>query len=325
MKYSAWLHTAAAAGLSILSGCLWAQSWPGRPVHVIVPYAPGGGVDVVARVVVPYYARAWGQPVIVDNKPGAGGHVGAEMVAKSAPDGFALMMTASGQAAGPALYKKLNYDPVNDLVGIAGVVAAPNVLVVHPNVSAKTLAEFIALAKASPGKLNYGSTGVGSGPQLGFEMLKAMAGIDVVHVPYKGDGPLYPALLANEVQAGILPPQTAIPHMNTGRVKAIAVTSAARFRPLPDLPTFAEAGVPGYEYIAWVGVFAPAGTPRAILDRINADTQKTLADPEFTNKYLPQWGQEAMTLSASGFHARYLADIEKSKKIVRDARIPQID
>ena len=316
----------AAALLSAVSLGAAAQTWPAKPVHILVAYAAGGSTDVVARVFAPYYQRAWGQPVIIDNRPGAGGQIGAEAVAKSPPDGFLLLMTsAGGQAAGPALYRKLNYDPVKDLVGVAPMGGAPNIFVVNPAVAATSFRDFIALARQNPGKLNYGSTGVGSGPQLAFEMLKSAAGIDVVHVPYKGDGPLHPALIANEVQAAIISPQLALAQVKAGKLRALATTGSSRYSALPDLPTIAEQGFPGVEYAPWVGLFAPAATPREIVNRVNAETAKIMTDPEIVKTYLPQWGLDPMVMSADAFHARYLSEIETFKRVVREAKIPLID
>ena len=316
----------AAASLMTVSLGAAAQSWPGKPVHIVIAYAAGGSTDVVGRVFATYYQRYWGQPVIIDNRPGAGGQIGAEAVAKSAPDGLNLLMTsAGGQAAGPALYRKLNYDPVRDVVGVSPMGGAPNIFVVNPTLPAANFNDFIAFARKNPGKLNYGSTGVGSGPQLAFEMLNAAAKLEVVHVPYKGDGPLYPALISNEVQAAIVSPQLALPQIKSGKIRALATSGTARYSAFPDLPTIAELGFPSVEYTPWVGLFAPAATPREIVNRINADTARIMQDPEIVNKYMPDWGLDPLPMSADAFHKRYLSEIENFKRVVREAKIPLIE
>lgn len=320
------LSSFAATLLISVSMSASAQIWPTRPVHIVIAYAAGGSTDVVGRVFATYYQRAWGQPVIIDNRPGAGGQIGAEAVAKSAPDGLTILLTsAGGQAAGPALYRKLNYDPVKDLVGVSPMGGAPNIFVVNPSVPAANFNEFLALARKNPGKLNYGSTGVGSGPQLAFEMLNAAAKIDVVHVPYKGDGPLYPALISNEVQAAIISPQLALAQIKSGKIRALATSGSTRYSAVPNLPTIAEMGFPSVEYAPWVGLFAPAATPREIINRINADTARTMQDPEIVNTHMPQWGLDPMPMSAEAFHTRYLSEIETFKRVVREAKIPLID
>jgi tripartite-type tricarboxylate transporter receptor subunit TctC len=315
-----------AAFLMMVSLTAGAQNWPARPVHIVIAYAAGGSTDVVGRVFAPYYQRYWGQPVIIDNRPGAGGQIGAEAVAKSAPDGLTLLMTsAGGQAAGPALYRKLNYDPVKDVVGVAPMGGAPNIFVINPSLPVANFNDFIALARKNPGKLNYGSTGVGSGPQLAFEMLNSAAKIEVVHIPYKGDGPLYPALISNEVQAAIISPQLALAQIKSGKIRALATSGTTRYSAVPDLPTIAELGFPSVEYVPWVGLFAPAATPREIINRINADTARIMQEPEIVNKYMPDWGLDPMAMPADAFHRRYLSEIETFKRVVREAKIPLID
>ena len=322
---SGFKRCAVLAFIAFAAGNGWGQSWPSKPVRLVVPFAPGGSTDLMARVLAPMYSRIWGQPVIIENRLGAGGHIGAEMVARSAPDGLILLMTSSNQAAGPALYKKLNYDPVRDLAPISGLIVAPSIVVANLDLPVKSLADFIALAKAQPGKFNYGSSGVGSSPQFAFEFLKSVTGIDVVHIPFNGDGPLYPALISDQVQIGIFAPQAAMPYIKSGRIRPLAVTSTTRFAPFPDLPPAAESGAPGFEHLAWVGLFAAAGTPRSLTGKISADTAQIMQDPEVVNKHLPAWGVSAMPLSPEAFTARYMSDIERFTRIAREARIPQTD
>jgi tripartite-type tricarboxylate transporter receptor subunit TctC len=291
----------------------------------VVPYAAGGAVDAMARVFAQKYADAWGQPVVVENRPGAGGNIGSEVVAKAPPDGHTWLLNTSGQAIAPSLYRKLNYDALKDLAPVTTYVAAALILVVPPQVPATTVKELIALAKAQPGKLNFGSTGIGSGPHLAQEMFKSMAGIDVVHVPYKGDAPLFPALFANEVQFAVVPSQTALAHVKAGKVRVLAVTNARRSAALPEVPTVAEAGgLAGYEFGGWTGLFTTGGTPREVIRRIAEETSKLMRAPDVT-KYFPLWGVESYHLGTEDFTARYLSDIEKYARIIREARIAQVD
>ena len=303
-----------------------AQAWPQKPIHLIVPYAAGGAIDSIARTFGPFFSRDWGQPVLVENRPGAGGHLGAEALAKSAPDGYTLMVTSmGGQAAGPALYKKLNYDPVKDVVAVSPVGWSPNILVVNPTLPVTTFNDFIALARQGTGKLNYGSTGVGSGPNLSFEMLKAAASVNLEHVPYKGDALLQLAIVANEVQAAILTPTSIMTQIKAGKLRALATTGKTRWSGLPDLPSIAEGGFPSVVYAPSVGFLAPGGTPRDIVNRINAETAKGANDPEMVKTFYPRWGLDPEIMAADAFHARYISEIETFKKVVRDAKIPQID
>ena len=300
-----------------------AQSFPSKPVRLIVPYAAGGAVDAMARAFGQKYTDIWGQTVIVENRAGAGGNIGSDAVAKSAPDGYTLLLNTSGQAVAPALYKRLTYDAVKDLAPIAGTVSSALILVAPLQSSATSVKEFIALARAQPGKLNYGSTGIGSGPHLSQEMFKSMAGIEIVHVPYKGDAPLFPALFTNEVQLGVVPSQTALAHIKAGKLRVLAVTNARRSSALADVPTVGES-LPGYEFGGWTALFAQGGTPRDVIRRIAADTTKMLAAPEVTVFY-PRWGVELFNLNTEDMTARYLADIEKYSKIIREAKIAQVE
>ncbi len=324
MKSTMSSRTVAAAALALFACAATAQNFPAKPIRYVVPYAAGGAVDAMARVFAQRYAEAWGQPVLVENRAGAGGNIGSEVVAKAAPDGHTWLINTSGQAIAPALYRKLNYDAVKDLAPVATYVAAALIVVTPLQVPVNSIKDLIALARAQPGKLNFGSTGIGSGPHLAQELFKSMAGIDVVHVPYKGDAPLFPALFTNEVQFAVVPSQTALAHIRAGKVRVLAITNAKRSSALPDVPTVAEAGLPGYEFGGWTGLFATGGTSRDIIRRIVDETAKLMQAPE-VQKYFPAWGVEPDFRGTEEFTARYHADIDKYVRIIRDAKIPQVD
>jgi tripartite-type tricarboxylate transporter receptor subunit TctC len=245
------------AGVLLFSGACgaWAQSFPTKAVRIVVPYPAGGAVDVMARVFAQKFSEAWSQPVIVENRAGAGGNVGAELVAKSAPDGYTWLMNTSGQAIAPGLYKRLNYDPLKDLTPITQLVTTSLVLVTSLKVPANSPKELIALIGAQPGKVNFGSTGIGSAPHLNGEMFKAAAKLEVTHIPYKGYQQLFPALFANEVQYAFVPPQTGLPIIRSGKVRPLAVSGTRRASALPDVPTMTESGVPEVQYNGWIGFF----------------------------------------------------------------------
>ncbi|MFM9967747.1 MAG: tripartite tricarboxylate transporter substrate binding protein [Burkholderiales bacterium] len=309
-----------------LVGCLIAasasaQSYPVKPVRIVVPLAAGGGVDNVARAFAQKYSEAWKQPVIVENRPGAGNIIGAEHVAKSAPDGYTLLASSSSLASNAVLFKKLPFDAVKDFAPVTQFIATQLFLAMNPKVPANNVRELIAYAKAQPGKLNYGSTGIGSGAHLISEMLKIDTGIDVVHVPYKGDAPLMPALLGGEIQFGFLTASAVLPHVKTGRLRALAVSGRTRVGSAPDLPTMMEAGVPTFEFESWIGLFAPAGTPLDIQNAISAETARALKDADMIAR-LPGWGGDAVGSRPEAFAARYRGDIAKLGKVVSEARIP---
>ena len=310
--------------LTLTAASAAAQSWPSKPVRMVVPYAAGGAVDAMARVFGQKYSEVLAQPVVIDHRPGAGGNIGSELVAKSAPDGYTWLVNTGGQAIAPALYRKLNYDAVKELAPVASWVAGALLLVTPPQVPVNSLKELLALAKSQPGKLNYGSTGIGGSPHLAQEMLKSMAGLDVVHVPYKGDAALFPALFTNEVQFGVVPSQTALAHVKSGKVRVLAVTMAKRSTSLPDVPTMDEAGVPGFEYSGYTALWVQGGTPRDIVRRISDETARVAKMPDVV-KYYGVWGVEPFYLGTEAFNARYLADIEKFRKLIREANIPQVD
>jgi tripartite-type tricarboxylate transporter receptor subunit TctC len=304
--------------------CALSQAWPTKPVRLVVPYAAGGATDTYARYFGIKFSEAWGQQVIIENRPGAGGNIGSAVVAKATPDGYTLLLNTSGQAIAPGLYRKLSYDPVKELQPVAMLVRSVQVLVVNPGVPAGSVGELVALAKAQPGKLNFGSTGIGSGPHLAGELFRALAGVNIVHVPYKGDSALTPALLAGEVQMSFLPSQAALPQVRSGKLRALGVASATRSPYLPEVPSVAEAGVAGYDLSTWAGFFAPGGTPRDIVQKISGETLRMLKMPD-VQKTLANWGVENAAMAVEGFEVRYRADIDKFAKLIRDAGIPQED
>ena len=255
----------------------FAQGFPSKPVHVIVPFPPGGGADALARVMGPYLTKIWGQPVVVENRPGASGHIGADFVANSPADGYTLLMSSTAS---------LTEKNVSQFAPITLVSASPYVIVVNPKVQAKTIGELVALAKKNPGKLTYGSSGTGAASHLSAELFKSLAGIEMLHVPYKGTGQAVTDLVAGQIDAMFAPAQTVMGHVHAGRLRALAVTSAKRASTLPDLPTVAEAGVPGYAAVGWFGLLAPAATPRDIVARISADANRVLNDPDVKQKLL---------------------------------------
>ncbi len=284
-------HRSLALPLLVVALCLAAgeaaaQQYPSRPIRFIVPFAPGGGADVIARSLSDRLAQSLGQPVLVENKPGAGATVGADLVAKSAPDGYTLLYGTPGpQIINPYLMKKLPYDPVNDFAPISRLVVVPNLLVVHPGVPAKTVQELIDLAKAKPNAINFGSAGIGATSHLSGELFKAAAGIQIVHVPYKGTGAALQDLLAGNIQMAIDSIPVYLPYLKSGALRALAVSTPMRSPVLPDLPTIADT-LPGFDASAMNYVAARAGTPRPIVDRLNRELNALLAMPEVRDRLL---------------------------------------
>lgn len=279
------LQSLLAATLSIACGLAAAQSYPSKPVRLIVPYAPGGATDIIARAAAIELAKTLGQAVTVDNRPGAGGNLGAEMTARAAPDGYTMEMSASSlHGITPFLYSKLNYDPNKDLAPVIVFASFANVLVVNPGVKANSVSELTALAKAEPGRLTCASSGSGSTIHMSCEMYKHMLGLDIQHVPYKGSGPAITDLIGGQVSLMFDNIPSAITHIRSGKLRALATTGPRRAVALPDLPTMIEAGVPGYESTAWFGLVMPAGTPKDIIARMNAEGQKAAKAPEFVKR-----------------------------------------
>lgn len=299
-----------------------AQNYPNRPVRMVVPFAPGGGSDISGRVLAEGLNRALGQPVVVDNRPGAGSTIGTDIVSKATPDGYTLLLGNISLAFNPALYKKLPYISRRDLIPVSLVVEQPNILVAHPSLPAKTLKEFIALARSSPGKFTYGSAGLGSGTHLAMELLNMSLNIDMVHVPYKGTGPTLTALLGNEITVFMSTFASALPHVKAGRLHTFGVTTAKRARTLPEAPTIAEAGVPGFDYSTWYGLLVPAGTPRAIVEKLNKATVEQLHSAELQQRYESQ-GMDVIPSTSAEFMAKLKSETEKWAKVVQAAKIPQ--
>jgi len=257
-----------------------AQAFPTRTVTIVVPYPPGGLIDMVARIVQPRMQAELGQPVVVENRAGAGGNVGAEVVVRATPDGHTLLLANPSLAISPLIYPKLAYRPIEDFAYVGQFGTVPNVLTIHPSLPAKNVAEFIEYVKKNPGKLNYASPGYGTSPQLSAELFKMMTGTFIVHIPFRGSGPAQAAMLANDTQVMFdnLPPQ--LPHIRSGKLRALAVTSKTRSSALPDLPSLDEAGLKGYEVNSWFGLVAPAGTPRPVVMRLNEALNKATRDPQ---------------------------------------------
>lgn len=301
-----------------------AQGYPSKPVHIVVPFAAGGAVDTLARLLGAKLADAFNQPVIVDNRPGAGGNLGADAVAKAAPDGYTILQNTNGQAISPALYRALPFDPVRDFIPVTQLVATATVVVANPNLPVSSLNELIALAKSRPGRLNYGMTGVGNQLHLTMEMLKRAAGIDLQAIPYRGDAPLNAALIAGDIDVAIVPIATARPLIESGRLRALAVTGTARSPALPNVPTVGEGALPGFESSGWQGYFVPANTPRDVVTIIQRAAVKALSAPDVLER-LKAFGNEPVGSTPAEFDAKFRADLLLFAKIVREAHIPVQD
>src|ERR1043165_5395494 len=280
-----------AAVALLITASAYAQSYPAKPLHLIVPFPPGGGNDTVARAIAQQIGPDLGQPVVIDNKPGAGGAVGAELAEKAPPDGYTLFLAGVGShVVNPNVHAKLAYDPVRDFAPVTLIASAPSVLVVNPSLQATTVAEFTALAKANPGKLNYASNGNGSSAQLAAVLYESMAGVRMMHVPYKGVAAALVDVMSGEVQLMFGTLVAIIPHIRAGRLRALAVTGRQRSPLLPDVPTLAQSGLPGYEAGSWYGILAPAGTPGAIVARLNAEINNAIHQPEARGRLAAQGG-----------------------------------
>ena len=323
MRPRHFLASGAAMVLALGASGALAQAFPSKPLRMVVPYAAGGAVDVVARLMAPKLGEFLAQPVVVDNRPGAGGNIGADLVAKSAPDGYTILLTPIGHATSPALYRKLPFDPM-EFAAVTQLIATEFVLVSANKLPAGNVREFVALAKGKPGGLNYGSTGVGAAPHLAFELLKISAGIDLAHIPYKGDAPLNAALMASEVEAAIVPISTALPFISSGKLRALGVTGARRSQALPAVPSVAEGGVAGYEFTSWQGFFVPVKTPRDVVARLHRDSVRAVNLPEVRDK-LVGMGSTIVASSPEEFDARYKADIANFMRVVKAANIPLQD
>ena len=295
---------------------VFAQAYPSKPVRVLIPWPPGGSNDVVGRIVLQKVAESLGQQFVIENRGGATGTIGAEIVAKAAPDGYTIMVHSTSHVGNASMYKKLPYDTLKDFAGIGLLANQPGVLTVHPALPVKSVKEFIALAKSRPGQINYSTSGNGSAPHMAMALFAVMAGVQLVHVPYKGGAPQVTALVSGETQASLATISTVLPHIRSGRLRALAVSSGKRSSALPDLPTIAAAGVPGYEMSPWVAAFAPAGTPKAIIDKLNAEINRALKNPDvvqgLTNQAIDAWSS-----TPEEFDARLKTDYDKYARLIK--------
>jgi tripartite-type tricarboxylate transporter receptor subunit TctC len=319
----------AASGLAMLplvcgpAGDAVAQSWPNRTVRMVVPFAPGGGVDTLARLVGTKMSELTGQPVVIEHRPGAGGNLGADAVAKSPPDGYTMLLAVSGLAVAPSLYRTLPYDPRKDLVPVTEVVSSSLVLLVTPRLPVKSVQELVALAKSKPGTLNYGSSGLGAPLHLTMEIFKSSAGIDIQHVPFRGDAPLNAALIAGNIELAFVPQLTGLPLIQGGQVRGLAVTGGKRVAAHPDLPTVTEAGVRGLEVASWNGLFVPAGTPRETVAAIRQIVVRVLATD--VGERIRTTGNEPVGSTPEAFAVKFRADVARFAKAIEDAKIPKLD
>ena len=306
---------------SLLAGQALGQTdYPSRPVRIVVPSPPAGGTDIVARVLAQHFSKAFAQPFFVENKPGAGNMIGIESVARATPDGYTLLVTASTLALNSVLYKKVSYDPVRDFAPITLAASAPNILIVHPALPARSLAEFIALAKSRPGQLTYGTPGIGTSPHMSMELLKSMAGIDLRHIPYRGTAAAVTDVISGQIAASFANALTARPQIEAGRVRALAVSGPRRVAALPEVPPVAEAGVPNYVAMQWYGLLAPAGTSSAIIARVHAEAIKALRTAEMKER-LAIDGAEAVGSSPAEFAMLIRNELEKWARVARSANI----
>ncbi len=300
---------------------VFAQTYPAKPVRMIVGFPPGGGTDVVARVISQKLTEWWGQPVTVENRAGATGTIGADVVAKSAPDGYTLIMGhVNSTGIAPNLFAKLPYDPIKDFAAVAYVGYVPNVLAVHPSTNVKSVKELVALLRSKPGQLNYASSGNGSTQHLAGEMFKQLTGTSIVHVPYKGSGDAIKDLLAGVVAMNFDTMPPVMPHIQAGKLRGLAISTPKRLAQLPDVPTFAEEGITGFDVANWYGVMAPAGTPREIVQKLNTDINKAMQVPEVRAR-LEGVGTQLREQSAAEFEAYMKAEVAKYAKLIKDTGV----
>jgi tripartite-type tricarboxylate transporter receptor subunit TctC len=316
MKYPLALCVAILA--AVASPVAGAQQYPSKAVRLVVPLAPGGGADTLARYLAKHLTEALGQQVVVENRPGGGGVVGGEFAARAAPDGYTLMIGGSGQLVVTMTHRKP--DIREDFTAISGVLDFPSLLMAHPSLPVRTVADLIKLAKARPGQINYGSPGIGSAGHLNMEMLRSAAGIDIVHVPYRGAGPALTDVMAGQVQLLFSNPLGGVGAVKAGRVRAIAVSGKNRLSTMPDVPTIAESGIPGYETTSFLGLLGPAGMPREIVMRLNSDTVKSVQRRDF-QEWLAQQGAQPAASTPEAFAAKIKSEMDKLVKVVREARI----
>ena len=319
LRKRALLGALAAAAALALPGA-WAQTWPSRSVSIIVPFPAGGTTDVLARALGQELSKTLGQPVVVENKPGAGATLGADYVAKAKADGYTLLMGAVHHTIATSVYRKLGYDFEKDFAPITTVALVPNVLVVNPQVPAKTVQELLAQAKAQPGKLTYGSNGTGTGQHLIGAQFEGMGGVQLLPVPYKGSGPLTTDLLGGQISMSFDTVTPVLPHIKAGKLRALAVTTAKRSVALPDVPTLEEAGLPGFDMGTWFGMLAPAGTPKDIVARLNADMVKIIQSPEFRKK-MDDIGADPIANTPEQMARQIKDDTARFARLVKEAKV----
>jgi tripartite-type tricarboxylate transporter receptor subunit TctC len=308
-----------AAALPALSRLAWAQAYPARPVHIIVGFAAGGGVDITARLIGQWLSERLGQSFITENRPGAGGNIGTEVVVNAPADGYTLLLATVPNAVNATLYEKLNFNFIRDIAPVAGIIRVPQVVLVHPSVPADTVPELVAYAKANPGKVNMASAGNGSAPHMAGELFNVTAGVNMVHVPYRGQGPALTDLLGGQVQVLFATTPGTTEYVRTGKLRALAVTTASRAKVLPDLPTVADF-LPGYEASQWYGVGVPKSTPAEIIDKLNKEINAALADPGMKARFA-DIGGEALAGSPADFGRLIAEETEKWAKVVRAANM----
>jgi tripartite-type tricarboxylate transporter receptor subunit TctC len=297
-----------------------AQAYPSKPIKIVVPYPPGGFNDTLGRTLAQKFSEAWGQTAFVENKAGANTLIGSDYVAKAAPDGYTLLVVAFPFAVTPSLIKNMPYDTLRDFAPVALAAQSPNLLVVNPSLPVKTVGELIALAKSQPGKLSYASTGNGSSNHISMELFKSMAGVDILHVPYKGSAPAVSDLMGGQVQVMFDNVPNVLPQVKAGRLRALATSGTKRSAMAPEVPTVAEAGVPGYEVMVWFGLVAPAGTPREIVQRLNAEVIRILGMPDVRERFIAQ-GVEPVGSTPEQFGEHIRAQMSKWAKVVQDAGV----
>ncbi len=319
-----FLQLVVLAAFGLQAGDAHAQAYPSRPITIVVPFSPGGALDAMARVLGSKMSDTMGQPVVMENRTGHGGLIGMNSVARSQPDGYTILYTPNSIAIVPALYRKLLFDVEKDLVPVSQFISTTLVLVAHPKIKVGSVKELIALAKSQPGKLNFGSSGVADPLQLGMELIKTSAGIDMLAIPYKGQAPMFGALLGGEVDVAIVSLQLALAPIRSGALRVLAVTGAKRSVALPDVPTVAESGLAGFDISSWHGVFVPAGTPREIVDRIQREVARAVHLPDVRQR-VEATGNEVVGSTPDEFEGKFKADVARFKKIVQDAKIPYQD
>jgi tripartite-type tricarboxylate transporter receptor subunit TctC len=319
-----WLALGATLAVCASAAHAGAETYPNRTIRIVVPYAPGGGVSILGQIVAQKMSELMKEPIIIDNRPGAGGNLGADLVAKSPPDGYTILLHTSAMSSASSLYNKLPFDPVKDFVPVSMVISTQFVIAGSPKNSATNLGELIALAKEKPGAYNFGSSGAGSSLHLFAEMFDSIAGIKMVHIPYRGDAPMVTALIGGDIQLAFLPQANGIANVQSNLIRGLGVTGTKRMQALPNVPTALEQGIKGLELGSWNSMFVPAGTPPDIVLTIQQNLAKALADPK-VRELLVSTGQEPVGNSPAEFAAQFKADQARFAKVVEQAKIPKLD